>query len=70
MFQKGDLVRMKKEHTGLSYSRNCAGVVLVSDVKCELWKDHKHTRVYWMGVFPGSYMPDMVPTNYMEKVSG
>ena len=68
MFQKGDLVRMKEERTGLSYSRDCAGVVLENDVESDLWKEHGHTRVHWMGLFPGSYMPDLVPTHYIEKI--
>lgn len=70
MFQKGDLVRIKKDRSGVAYQRNCIGAVVVSDVKCELWKDHKHTRVYWMGLETGEYMPDMIPTHYMEKVNG
>jgi len=69
MFQKGDLVRIRKDRSGAAYQRNCIGAVVVSDVKCELWKDHKHTRVYWMGLETGEYMPDMIPTHYMEKVS-
>jgi hypothetical protein len=69
VFQKGDLVRIKKEKSGAAYQRNCIGAVVVSDVKCELWKEHKHTRVYWMGLSKGEWMPEMIPTTHMEKVN-